>query len=84
MYQLIIERNSKVVSKNEYGSMDAIEEFLHSTHHEKEFDYTIIDLNTGDQVDQGFIEITDDIIEDTMDYMFPDEDSEEGFDWTFD
>ena len=83
MYRLVIKNNSQVVSTKEYSSIEEIEEFLYEEHHEKGFEYEIIEISSKSIIEEGEIESSDDVNDVAMDNMFPDEDSMEGFDWTF-
>lgn len=84
MYELTLKNGSKIFSKKKYSSIDEIEDFLREEYHEKGFEFEIIELSTGKIIDEGDIESLDDIRDTAMGNMFPDEDSMEGFDWTFD
>lgn len=87
-YELILEKDGNIFLRKDYTSLDEINEFLHEESHEHEFSYKIINIADGTEIDSGFVESDEDIESGTLDMMFPDrdeedEDSDDGFDWTF-
>ena len=83
MILLIIKNNFKVIAQKEFDTRDDAEKFLFDEHHDKSFDYELRDKKTDEILDEGYIESADEIEEIAMENMFPDEESMEGFDWTF-
>ena len=83
MYDVILKVNGKIISSKSFDSLTEAEEHISDIPHgEDELHYEIIDQKGKEEIDFGIIESGEDINDGIMDSMFPNEDSEEGFDWT--
>jgi hypothetical protein len=80
MYSLIYLQRKKIIFQKDFEELEDAEEFVDLETHEFNYKYQIIDIENDEIVTEDYLLTNEMIIEETMDMMFPDDESEEGFD----
>ncbi|GHT44393.1 hypothetical protein AGMMS49965_19930 [Bacteroidia bacterium] len=78
MYTVEFYKRKKVIGTENYRTLEDAEQKLEHSDYYMEADYYEILDEDGETVDSNEFVDADDMLE----QMFPDEDSQEGFDWT--
>jgi hypothetical protein len=71
MYKVIFLRKNKVFQEEEFMNLEDAEHFIYDTYPEYHCDYQIVDLDTGDVLDEGELESTNEIFDTTIEIMNP-------------
>lgn len=80
MFKVLFLKKNKIVLDKNFKTRTEADDFVFGEAHDYPYEYEIYDTAKDEIVDDGELESNDDIIKGTMNGLFPDEESEEGFD----
>jgi len=80
MYKISFLNKNKIVFEKEFKSRQEADDFIFCETHSNSYEYQITDIEKDEIIDEGQLESDNDITDMAMNNLFPDEESNEGFD----
>ncbi len=80
MYSVLLLKGRRTILEKKISTLPEVEEFLFGQLHAQPYKYEVYNDEDDTFIDEGELESADEIMSATMDSMFPNEDSMEGFD----